>query len=443
MGRAFYVYPNKQGVFVAEILDPKTGARVCYRNTGAKNRDQAVMAVTGWLRDGIPARKRGRPPEYDGTATQTAEAAAGLSSIMKSIEKTADLDAAGALTVIEALRKRGLVDVPAVKAGPGNADFTGYLENFWDYDSSPYVREKLAYKQRITRRHCYEIICRMRKYWVPAFKGRALNSVTRNDLKEFSMALAGKGLAPASINKIMLAGTVALSWAFREGHIADDPTKKLIKFSVAPKKPGILTPPEAQLIFASPWEDRRAYIGNLLAMTTGLRHGEILALRKNSIDGQLPVLHITHSWSNKDGLKEGTKNGESRKVPVLPEVKKMLLELLTENPHGGGNPFIFWGMKPGSPSAWGDFLRNGLKKAMGKAGIDYKARNIVFHSHRHFYCARLADKMTAEQIQRISGHKSRSVFESYADHVIDENLAEMGKAGEEIFGKILPFRKMA
>jgi hypothetical protein len=47
--------------------------------------------------------------------------------------------------------------------------------------------------------------------------------------------------------------------------------------------------------------------------------------------------------------------------------------------------------------------------------------------------------MTAEQIQRISGHKSKAVFDAYADHVIDENIVEMGKAGEEIFSKILPF----
>jgi integrase len=150
-------------------------------------------------------------------------------------------------------------------------------------------------------------------------------------------------------------------------------------------------------------------------------------------------LHITHTWSGKDGLKAGTKNGETRKVPVLPEVKDRIIKLLEANPHGGKNPFVFWGINPDRPSKEGDFLRWGLKAALEKAGIEYKARKIVFHSWRHFYCARMADRMTAEQIQRVSGHKSRAVFDAYADHVIDENIVEMGKAGEEIFSKILPF----
>jgi integrase len=253
-------------------------------------------------------------------------------------------------------------------------------------------------------------------------------------------------------------------------------------------------------------------------MTSGLRHGEILALRESDIDREQPVLHINHSWSGRDGLK-GTKNGEARRVPVLPEVKEMLLGLLEGNPHGGEDRFIFWGTRADRPSAEGDFLRWGLKAACREvenhppdwkaepfgtaedgtlwaiegrrdkdgnlqgawsdpeavnrvispdgriadmngnyterlytravtkpekpAAIDYKQRKICFHSHRHFYCARLADKMTAEQIQRISGHRSKAVFEHYADHVITENVLEMGRAGQEVFGKILQFSKGA
>jgi hypothetical protein len=55
----------------------------------------------------------------------------------------------------------------------------------------------------------------------------------------------------------------------------------------------------------------------------------------------------------------------------------------------------------------------------------------------------MADKMTADQITRITGHKSRAVFEEYADHVIDENLEEVGAVGAEVFKKIVRFRKGA
>jgi len=31
-----------------------------------------------------------------------------------------------------------------------------FLQEFWDYEKSPYVKEKLAYGQSIGKRHCYE-----------------------------------------------------------------------------------------------------------------------------------------------------------------------------------------------------------------------------------------------------------------------------------------------
>jgi hypothetical protein len=33
------------------------------------------------------------------------------------------------------------------------------------------------------------------------------------------------------------------------------------------------------------------------------------------------------------------------------------------------------------------------------------------------------------------------MYEHYADHIIDENVLEMGKAGAEVFDNILPFAK--
>jgi hypothetical protein len=65
-------------------------------------------------------------------------------------------------------------------------------------------------------------------------------------LKEFSLNLVDENLAPNSINKILLVGTTALSWAFNEGMIAVDPSEGLLRFSGISKKRGVLTPQEAE-----------------------------------------------------------------------------------------------------------------------------------------------------------------------------------------------------
>jgi integrase len=236
----------------------------------------------------------------------------------------------------------------------------------------------------------------------------------------------------------MNCGITALSWAFREGHIPVDPTIGLVRFGGDGKKRGVLTSQEAAAVFGVEWKDKRSYIGNLLALTTGLRSGEILAIRQSDIEDR--VVNVLHSWSCMDGLKS-PKTGETRRVPLLPEVRGLLMELLVENPHGDiEDPFVFYGVLKDKPMDQ-KLLINGLRDACTKAGIDAAARGVVFHSWRHLYASRMLDKMTVEQVSRITGHKSRAVFDEYADHVEAENLDRMRDAAAETFGKVLPFNR--
>jgi integrase len=369
--------------------------------------------------------------------------------ILQAIRVT-DLNGEEAMRIVNALKERGLIAAPVVRTGNGTRTFTGFLEEFWDYAASPYVREKLAHGHSIGRRHCYEMTGRVRAFYGGYFADRSLESISRQDLKTFSLFLAEKREKPAGrrgkfaeklsasyINKILIAGTTALSWAFREGLIPADPSAGLVRFSGTVKKRGVLTPQEAETVFNNRWKDARAYAGNILSLTTGLRSGEVLALRRSDIGDK--VLHIRHSWSNMDGLKS-TKNGEARKIPLLPAIRDKLMELLGENPHRVADPFVFYGLLEDKPMDQ-KILVDGLKAACREAGIDTAARGIVFHSHRHFYAARMSDKMTADQIIRITGHKSRAVFDEYADHVIDENLELMAEAAAESFGMILQLEK--
>jgi integrase len=427
--RRYYLHTRHNGTFYAELVDPQTGAKLTARSTGTKDRDEALLKRAEWLKSGIPTGRVRKP--------RSLESAAGIESALRAMRK-ADLNSDDALRIVQALRDRGLIDIAAVKPGKGSVLFTEFLEEFWDYDNSPYIRDKLAHRQSIGKRHCYEMKCRLNKYWLPAFRGRALNSISRQDLKAFSLSLAEGGLAPASVNKTMMVGTTALSWAFREGHIPADPTDGLMRFSVLPEKRGTLTPLEAQALFAARWKDRRAYAASLLACTTGMRSGEVLALRLEDVGER--TLNIRHSWSDYDRLK-APKNGEARKVPLLPEVRAELLELAKENPYGPEG-FIFYGTLADKPIDR-SVLLDGLHDALAGIGIDAKARGIVFHSWRHYYAARMADRMTADQVSRITGHKSKAVFEEYADHITEENLEEVGRVGAEVFGNILQFRKGA
>jgi hypothetical protein len=334
-----------------------------------------LIKIAEWLKTGISTGRVQKP--------RMLEAAAGIENLLRAMGKM-ELNSDDALRIVQALKNRKLIDITAVKSGKGAVSFTGFLEEFWDYKASPYVREKLAHGQSIGKRHCYESMSRLNHYWRSAFHGRALNNITRQDLKDFSLSLADGGLASASINKVMAVGTTCLSWAFREGLIPADPTLGLVSFSGEAKKRGVLMPLEAQALFSAWWKDKRAYVASLLAFTTGMRSGEVLALKLEDIEER--VLNDRHSWSAYDGLKM-PKSGESRKVPLYPEVRGALLELAADSPHGPGR-FIFYGStltdKPVDRSVLLDGLhvaRIGVSHTLSSAPLTFFGEAGVVYSY--------------------------------------------------------------
>ena len=109
MGRP-YLYQNKKGIYLAEILDPVTGVRVCTRSTGTTSRDDALIIATEWAKNGIPKRKRGRAQKYQKPSTLSVEATAGLAEILRYC-KAGDIDEAGAIEIAHALKSRGLLSI--------------------------------------------------------------------------------------------------------------------------------------------------------------------------------------------------------------------------------------------------------------------------------------------------------------------------------------------
>jgi hypothetical protein len=246
MRRKFYMHKRK-GVFYACLVNQEMGLPMSARSTGAKDRDAALIAVSGWLRDGLPGRDGER---------RKAEAAFDLYGILRGIRK-ADLDSGAALAIVKALKERGLIDIGAVPAGKGSVDFVSFLSDFFDYDKSAYVRDRLAHGHSIGRRDCSESRKLIRLFWEPAFKGRTLASITRSDLKSFSLSLpAGKSAFYKNI--ILNAGLIPLGWAFEEGMIPADIGKDFERYGGKAAKRGVLAVEEAGTLFAKPWADRGA-----------------------------------------------------------------------------------------------------------------------------------------------------------------------------------------
>jgi integrase len=231
-----------------------------------------------------------------------------------------------------------------------------------------------------------------------------LSEIRRADLQAFALWLREeKGQNGKTVNDCLAAGTGGLRWAAENEYIPANPAEGLMKFSGKSAKRGILAEDEVYKLFVKPWVHERAYVGNLLAMSTGLRLGEVLAVQVRDIE--MDRLRVRHSWSEQDKLK-GTTTSEERAVPLLPDVRTAMLELARKNPHGiGPTAFVFWNTdlagRPMDPHPLPEELKAALVRsrlsdddqkdpARVREAVEYwKNRKIVFHSWRHYFAARM------------------------------------------------------
>ena len=426
--RKYYLH-RRNGIYYAEIIS-NSGVKLSARSTGARNRDEAVMTVCNWLSNGIPAGNR--------KTLKPVEQAADLFSILKAI-KQAELGKDDAMSIVAALRKRELIDFSVSKAGAGREMFITFLLRFWDLEKSPYLKDKIAHGHKITANYCRDAVNKIKYHWQPKFTNAAINDVNRSDLREFSNHLKDKGLASNTIKNIMVIGKTALKWAHMEGIIPSDPSCTLMNFTGDQVHRDILTEKETEKLFKITWRDKRAYTAALLSLTTGLRSGEIRALRKDDIGNFR--LNISNSWNNHEGLK-CPKNGEKRIVPLLPQVRLLLCELLQESPHRNNeNPFIFYSRDDsGKPCCSNTFLRY-FRLACKEAEIDPENRKLDFHSFRHLFSTRMAERIEEHKVAKITGHRSEAAARIYQNHVTARILSEMQKEAALEFKTILNCQK--
>jgi len=430
MCREYYLHKRKSGIYYVEFIDKASGAKLTARSTGETDKIKAQVRAEMWKIQGLPTGKLGKP--------RPIEEAAGIEAVIRAIRKT-ELDSDDALRIVQTLKGMGLVDVAAVKStGKGAVPFVEFMESFWDYDKSEYIKDRISHGYRFSKRYARGCQGRIRSELAPFFYDKKLNCVTADDLKRLSIQLSGKGLATSTVNQILLVCCTPLKWAFNEKIIPSNPAVGLTKFSIMNKERGILTEAEAAEVFAAKWKDKRAFVASLVAATTGARQGECLALRRSDIGAD--TINIAHSYSPLDGLK-CPKNGSRRVVPLLPEVRAALLDLLEDSPHNIADPFIFYSLLPSKPVDPKVILR-GLTEALARINVDHKGRNITFHSWRHFFCSKITQLIDGEKVAKVSGHLSESVFRKYASHIETKNIRDVGEAAAEAFGNVLPFRKV-
>jgi len=350
--------------------------------------------------------------------------------------RKSDYTAEDVLHFLEDFQRKGfLTGFVLNDSSIANTPALQWLVDFWNPDSSDYLKEKHRKGQSVHRKHRENSAAFILRHWSEIIGEKKLGELTRQDIQKQFNRLDTLPLNGNTKNHILRAVLTPLKWAYNNELLCRDFSRGWIMYKAEYKKRSILTMEMARSVFRVEWGNNMARLASMLSMCTGMRCGEILALTADDLGEN--CIYVRHSYNMKDGLKS-TKNGEERTVFVyFPYIMEQLRILAETNPYKNGAGFIFWGLLPDKPIDCNVF-RKFFRRALVAAGMSQEdAKKMTFHAWRHFYTTYMADKVNQKALQSQTGHKTQIMLEHYADHQTREDALVIMNAQAEVFGAVL------
>jgi len=227
------------------------------------------------------------------------------------------------------------------------------------------------------------------------FGDRPLEEITPQLIEQFRANRLEKRNARATVNRYMALLKRMFSLAIEWGFVTSNPAQRVRQFSEHEfAKERILTPAEEVLLLRACHERLKPIV--IAALNTGMRRGELLALRWEDIDLRRGLIRVKKS-----------KSGKQRTVPVNESLKATLQSL------------PLFGCDKGSV-----FEPVNIQACFEKARQDAGFPELRFHDLRHTFATRLVDRgVDIITIQKLLGHSTVVITQRYT-HARDDRAYE-------------------
>lgn len=282
-------------------------------------------------------------------------------------------------------------------------------------------------------KHGYEAL--LEKHLLSEFGSRKASSITHEVVQAYINRLSADGLAAATVRNVYAALRASLNAGVRLRMIARNPCVG-VKLPRPNRQPMLFLTAEEVAALADaidPYYRTLIY----LAAYTGLRAGELLALRRLDVDLLRGTLHVRRALKDLNGaLSFGpTKTHAERTVSLPKFLRSMLEDHLSSLPSGSGSEALVFPGPEGGPMRHGNFYRrhfrptvlgdpeNGVSPALPE-----RLAGLRFHDLRHT-CASLliAEGAHPKLIQERLGHSSITITLDRYGHLfprLEEALVE-------------------
>jgi integrase len=259
-----------------------------------------------------------------------------------------------------------------------------------------YLRYLSADRQRkpSTVRDARSVI---RDHLLPPFDQRRLEDITEQEVERWARRLgADRPLSNATKRKVIVIFHGVMARACRVYRLPVNPVAKIEKPRLAaPGAIDVFSPDEVHALVRAAASEPDAAIF-ITAAFTGLRQGELVALRWRDVDFAGSYIRVTASYTN--GELSTPKSGKIRSVPMAPEVGEALARLGQRGRFTGEDDVVFVGVAGGHLDA--SALLRRYRAALRAAGL----RPLRFHDLRHTFGTRVIAEADIRRVQEWMGH---------------------------------------
>ncbi len=261
-----------------------------------------------------------------------------------------------------------------------------------------------------------------------------VNKLTTLNVEQLYAVIEKSGGSPRTCQLAGITLGKAMSHAEKHGLVRSNPVRLVPKPKVEYREMDVWTEPECQQ-FLSSSKDDPLFALYQLALTSGMRQGELLGLRWSDIDFGSNTVVVQRTLEEVRGqLREKPPKRDSRRSIVLPPVTMQSLAQHQRNmlQSGLGECPVFCDSNGG----WlrkSNLTRRSFSPLVKKAGV----RRIRFHDLRHTHATLLLQ--AGENVKVVSerlGHRSIEITLKIYAHVLPTMQQQAATRLEGIFGSI-------
>jgi integrase len=241
-----------------------------------------------------------------------------------------------------------------------------------------------------------------RKHIEPRFGKLYLHQIKPEHIEDFKADRARKAKASTINQELILLGSIlerAVEWKY----LRENPVRKVKRLRVADTEYNTLGVDDVKKLLSTVPKNDWFYTFIVVALNTGMRVSEILALTSGDIDYKSRKVKVLNDEDHE------TKTGKIRYIPM----NDFLYDVLKKHPRHISNLLLFASKKTKrqGEAIHRNSVESGLNQAITEAHIEGHVR---IHDLRHTFGTRLADLgENPRTIMELMGHSSIEVTMRY------------------------------